>query len=90
MRRQEIAEIAAAGDRLAREGYWRGTVIGSAQILALLAGMSRDGVVMATGMFRAARPCSPACSPGSYVPLLAQALTAARLGRMAWSGGRKN
>jgi undecaprenyl-diphosphatase len=52
VRQLEIADAVAADDRLAREGYWQGTVIGSAQILALLAGISRDGVVMAAGMFR--------------------------------------
>jgi hypothetical protein len=52
VRRQETAEAAEAADRLAREGYWQGIVIGAAQILALLAGISRDGVVMAAGMFR--------------------------------------
>jgi undecaprenyl-diphosphatase len=52
VRQLEIAEAVAADDRLAREGYGRGTLIGSAQILALLAGISRDGVVMAVGMFR--------------------------------------
>jgi undecaprenyl-diphosphatase len=51
-RQQEIAEATAADDRLAGEGYGRGTLIGSAQVLALLAGISRDGVVMAAGMFR--------------------------------------
>ncbi len=50
-RQQEIADAVAADDRLASAGYLRGIVIGSAQILALLAGISRDGVTMATGMF---------------------------------------
>lgn len=52
VRLQETAQAAATDQRLAAEGYRRGTVIGSAQILALLAGISRDGVVMAAGMFR--------------------------------------
>jgi undecaprenyl-diphosphatase len=52
VRQQELAEAVAADDRLVSEGYWRGTVIGTAQVLALFAGISRDGVVMATGMFR--------------------------------------
>jgi undecaprenyl-diphosphatase len=51
-RLREHAQAVATDQRLASEGYWRGTVIGSAQILALLAGISRDGVVMAAGMFR--------------------------------------
>jgi undecaprenyl-diphosphatase len=33
-------------------GYLQGTIIGAAQVLALLAGISRDGVTMVTGMFR--------------------------------------
>jgi len=33
-------------------GYGRAIVIGSAQIFALLPGISRDGVVTVTGMFR--------------------------------------
>jgi undecaprenyl-diphosphatase len=49
---RENAQAVVTDQRLAAEGYWRGTVIGSSQILALLAGISRDGVVMATGMFR--------------------------------------
>ncbi|HET9080844.1 MAG TPA: undecaprenyl-diphosphate phosphatase [Trebonia sp.] len=52
VRNQEIAQAIATDQRLADEGYWRGTVIGSFQILALLAGISRDGMVMAGGMFR--------------------------------------
>ncbi len=38
--------------RLAAMGYPRALVIGSAQILALLAGISRDGVAMVAGMAR--------------------------------------
>jgi undecaprenyl-diphosphatase len=38
--------------RLAGMGMTRAVVIGSAQILALLAGISRDGVTMVTGMWR--------------------------------------
>ena len=52
VRLEESARAVATDQRLAREGYWRGTVIGSTQILALLAGISRDGVVMAAGMCR--------------------------------------
>ncbi len=33
-------------------GYTQAVIIGSAQILALLAGISRDGVTMVAGMFR--------------------------------------
>jgi undecaprenyl-diphosphatase len=49
---RETSQAVAADQRLAAEGYRRGTVIGGAQIFALLAGISRDGVVMAAGMFR--------------------------------------
>ena len=41
-----------ADSRLAAMGYPRALVIGSAQILALLAGISRDGVAMVAGMAR--------------------------------------
>ena len=41
-----------ADRRLATMGYPRALVIGSAQILALLAGISRDGVAMVAGMAR--------------------------------------
>ena len=38
--------------RLARHGYVQAFIIGSSQILALLAGISRDGVAMVAGMMR--------------------------------------
>jgi undecaprenyl-diphosphatase len=47
-----VAEGIAADRRLAGSGYWQAVIIGSSQILALLAGISRDGVCMVTGMFR--------------------------------------
>jgi undecaprenyl-diphosphatase len=49
-----IAPAAAvmADRRLSAMGYGRAIVIGSAQILALLAGISRDGVTMVAGMRR--------------------------------------
>ncbi len=52
IRGREIAQAVATDQRLAAEGYWRGTIIGAFQIFALLAGISRDGMVMAGGMFR--------------------------------------
>ena len=52
VRHREVAEAVETDQRLAAEGYWRGTVIGAFQVLALLAGISRDGMVMAGGMFR--------------------------------------
>jgi len=39
-------------DRLSRMGYGQAVIIGSAQVLALLAGISRDGVTMVAGMAR--------------------------------------
>jgi undecaprenyl-diphosphatase len=51
--RQEQVNAAIKSDRrLAALGYLEGVIIGSAQCLALLAGISRDGVVMVAGMFR--------------------------------------
>jgi undecaprenyl-diphosphatase len=51
-RQLEAARGVQADTRLVAIGYWQGLVIGSAQILALLAGISRDGVTMVGGMFR--------------------------------------
>jgi len=51
-RQRELAEALAADQRLATMGYPRAVLIGSAQILALLAGISRDGVTMVAGMAR--------------------------------------
>ena len=48
-------ERAAADRRLAGVGYGAAFLIGSAQILALLAGISRDGVTMVAGMCRLSR-----------------------------------
>src|SRR6266581_2886434 len=44
IRSAELADAIAADRRLARHGYWQAVIIGSSQILALLAGISRDGV----------------------------------------------
>jgi len=52
VRQQEAARAIQADTRLTKIGYVEGLIIGSAQILALLAGISRDGVAMVTGMFR--------------------------------------
>ena len=51
-RQMEAARAVQADTRLTKMGYVQALVIGSAQILALLAGISRDGVVMVGGMFR--------------------------------------
>jgi undecaprenyl-diphosphatase len=51
-RAAELADARQADRRLASMGYRRALVIGSAQILALLAGISRDGVTIVAGMGR--------------------------------------
>jgi undecaprenyl-diphosphatase len=51
-RQQEIATAMQADQRLTSHSYWQAITIGSCQILALLAGISRDGVTMVGGMFR--------------------------------------
>jgi len=51
-RQEEIAHGEQADERLAKKGYLEAVVIGSAQVLALFAGISRDGVTMVAGMFR--------------------------------------
>jgi undecaprenyl-diphosphatase len=51
-RQQEATRSVHADRRLVAVGHREALIIGSAQILALLAGISRDGVVMVTGMFR--------------------------------------
>jgi undecaprenyl-diphosphatase len=48
----EVARGVAADRRLAAMRYGRALLIGSAQIFALLPGISRDGVVTVTGMLR--------------------------------------
>ena len=52
LRQQEQAEMIQADRRLASMGYPQAVVVGSAQVLALLAGISRDGVTMVAGMAR--------------------------------------
>jgi undecaprenyl-diphosphatase len=52
VRQLEIEQAEQADKRLAALGYLPAVIIGSAQILALLAGISRDGVTMVAGMFR--------------------------------------
>ncbi len=52
LREQEQAEMIQADRRLASMGYPQAVVVGSAQVLALLAGISRDGVTMVAGMAR--------------------------------------
>jgi undecaprenyl-diphosphatase len=52
VRQEELVQAIQADERLSRMGYLRAVIIGSSQILALLAGISRDGVTMVTGMAR--------------------------------------
>jgi len=52
VRKQEVASAIQADRRITAYGFGEALIIGSAQILALLAGISRDGVTMAAGMFR--------------------------------------
>ena len=52
VRNAEIAQAVQADRRLSAVGYTEAVIIGSSQILALLAGISRDGVAMVAGMLR--------------------------------------
>ena len=52
VRNQEVAEAAESDRRLSTIGYLEAVIIGCAQILALLAGISRSGVTMVAGMLR--------------------------------------
>jgi undecaprenyl-diphosphatase len=52
VRQAELSAALRADSRLSRVGYLQAAIVGSAQILALLAGISRDGMVMVAGMFR--------------------------------------
>ena len=50
-REDEYVQGLESDQRLSRYGYLAALIIGSSQILALLAGISRDGVAMVAGMF---------------------------------------
>ena len=51
--KQQQASVAGESDRrLVGVGYLGGLILGSMQIFALLPGISRDGIVMVSGMFR--------------------------------------
>ena len=52
IRQAEITQAVQSDRRLTVVGMGEALIIGSAQILALLAGISRDGVAMVAGMFR--------------------------------------
>ena len=51
-RATEYAQGLESDQRLARYGHVAAIIVGASQILALLAGISRDGVAMVAGMFR--------------------------------------
>jgi undecaprenyl-diphosphatase len=51
-RLEEMTNAFESDDRLSRMEYGQAVIIGSAQVLALLAGISRDGVTMVAGMAR--------------------------------------
>jgi undecaprenyl-diphosphatase len=51
-RQQETAHAVEADRRLSLMGFAQAIIIGTLQILALLPGISRDGIVMVGGMFR--------------------------------------
>jgi undecaprenyl-diphosphatase len=51
-KQQEASEGVEADRRLVKLGFGRAIALGSLQILALLPGISRDGIVMIGGMFR--------------------------------------
>jgi undecaprenyl-diphosphatase len=52
VRQEELSRAVQADQRLAAYGFVQALLIGSAQVLALLAGISRDGVTMVAGMAR--------------------------------------
>ena len=52
VRQEELVQAIQADERLAGMGWMRALIIGTSQILALLAGISRDGVTMVAGMNR--------------------------------------
>ncbi len=49
--RRKLSVAVRADERLAGMGYKKAVVIGTVQIFALLAGISRDGIAMVAGMF---------------------------------------
>ncbi len=52
IRQEQISAAIRADHRITSFSYWAAILIGAAQILALLAGISRDGVAMVAGMFK--------------------------------------
>jgi len=52
LRLEQMDDAFESDERLSRMRYGEAVIIGSAQVLALLAGISRDGVTMVAGMTR--------------------------------------
>jgi undecaprenyl-diphosphatase len=52
MKQQQASMAVEADRRVVGLGYLGGVILGSTQIFALLPGISRDGIVMVSGMFR--------------------------------------
>jgi undecaprenyl-diphosphatase len=52
LKQQQASLAVQADDRIVRQGFGGALLLGSTQILALLPGISRDGIVMVSGMFR--------------------------------------
>jgi undecaprenyl-diphosphatase len=52
IRAEQMSAAIKADRRITSFSFWQAIIIGSAQIVALLAGISRDGVTMVAGMFR--------------------------------------
>jgi undecaprenyl-diphosphatase len=52
LRQKEVSAAIRADERISRIGYLQTTLIGTAQVLALLAGISRDGIAMVAGLSR--------------------------------------
>jgi undecaprenyl-diphosphatase len=52
VRQAEVTQAVQSDRRMTDVGFGEALIIGSSQVLALLAGISRDGVAMVAGMFR--------------------------------------
>jgi undecaprenyl-diphosphatase len=52
LKQQQASLAVQADERITRQGFGGAIILGSMQIMALLPGISRDGIVMVSGMFR--------------------------------------
>ncbi len=52
LKQQQASLAVQADERLVRQGFGGAFILGASQILALLPGISRDGIVMVSGLFR--------------------------------------